>query len=104
MIKRIFPNNLTRLFLFVYLITILWWLLIFLGGKKEEITNYSFSLFYTLIPLLGFIFGIKNAKRWGGLKSEVGSAIVLLSIGQLAWATGNIIFAFYNLFLHVPVP
>ena len=94
----------TKILAFIYAFVILWWLFIFFRGIKETPINYAFSLFYSILPLGGGIVGLLNARHWGGFASSVGRAIISLSIGIFAWGIGNLIFAYYNLILNVPIP
>lgn len=41
-----------------------------------------------LIPVVGSFIGLKVARSWGGLKSRLGRAITLYSLGTLAWGLG----------------
>lgn len=88
----------------IYLLVIAWWLFIFIQGIQETSANYAFSLFYSFLPLGWGVVGFLNGLRWGGLRSVVGRAVLSLSIGIFAWGIGNLIFAYYNLVLHIPVP
>ena len=94
----------TKVLIAIYSVVILWWLSIFFRGIQETTENYAFSLIYSVIPLSWGIIGFLNARRWGGLTSLVGRAVLFLSAGIFAWGIGNLIFAYYNLVLQIPVP
>lgn len=81
-----------------------WWLVLLASGIKEAFNNYLFGALYGLVALLGGIWGIKTAMRWGGFKSVMGKAIMFLSLGLLAEEFGQLVFSYYNIFLHVQVP
>ena len=42
--------------------------------------------------------------HWGGSKSAVGKAVLLISLGTTSWGLGTLIWSFYNFVLHVSVP
>lgn len=102
--SQLFSSINRKVLVLFYVLVIVWWFTIFIRNIKETNENYAFSLVYTIIPFVWGIIGFINARRWGGLKSSVGRAISFLSAGILAWGIGNLIFAYYNLILRVPVP
>ncbi len=102
--SKLFSSINRKVLIFFYVLVIIWWFTIFIRGIRETNENYAFSLLYTIIPLIWGMIGFVNARRWGGLKSSAGRAIYFLSMGILAWGIGNLIFAYYNLVLRVPVP
>ena len=56
------------------------------------------------MPLGWGIVGFLNGFRWGGIRSIIGRAVLCLSAGIFTWGVGNLIFAYYNLILYIPVP
>ena len=50
---------------FFYISVAIWWVFLFLSGQKDSFNNYSFVFIYGLLPLMGGIFGIVEAKKWG---------------------------------------
>lgn len=88
-----------------FLVLTVWWIILFLSGSKSGFHNLLFGAVYgPLMSLYGGILGIRVAKRWGGLKSLMGKAILLLSFGLLAESFGQIVFSYYNIFLRVEIP
>lgn len=62
-------------------------------------------LFLGFIPVVGGIYGLLIAQRWGSFKSAVGRAIVFLSLGLISWGLGTYVFSgVYNFLLQVEVP
>lgn len=60
-----------------------------------------------VIPLVGAIFGIFTAKKWGLTKSLAGKATLFLSLSMLAWGLGMLCWLTYIFFLNqetVPYP
>lgn len=102
---KIPPASLYRKFLLVfYFFLLLWWILIFSRGLQETIENYVFSLAYGMIPLFFGVVGFFNSRLWGGLQSHLGRGVFFLSAGLFSWGTGNLVYAYYNIILEVPVP
>lgn len=102
--SRWFQKSTVQALILIYVFVIVWWFLIHLRGIQETNENYAFSLVYSIMPLGWGLLGFLNARRWGGLKSSMGRAMMFLSAGLFAWGVGNLIFAYYNLVLQVAVP
>lgn len=104
MIETIKKESSAKIALLLLVILTVWWVLLNLSGLKEELHNYLFGASYGLMAVLGGVVGIRIAQHWGGLKSVMGKAILLLSFGLLAQEFGQLVFSYYNVFLHVQVP
>lgn len=70
----------------------------------ESPQNYYFAATYGLITVWGGIWGLIASKRWGGISSIMGKAVIVLSLGLLAQEFGQLVFSYYNLFLSVEIP
>ena len=90
--------------LYFYFVLVIWWVLLMASGLKDATINYAYAFAYGLVPLFGGIFGIREAKKWGLLKSALGKALLFLSLGLLTWSFGELIWSYYNLIIHVEVP
>ena len=104
MIEAIRKESSAKIAIFLMVILTVWWVLLNLSGSKESLHNYLFGATYGLMAVLGGIVGISIAQHWGGLKSIMGKAILLLSFGLLAQEFGQLVFSYYNIFLYVQVP
>lgn len=83
---------------------VLFWVYIFLRGTTTDFTNYLYSFLFGLIPLVGGIFAMMGAKRWGGLTSAIGKAVFFIGLGLFLWGAGETIWSYYNFFLGEPAP
>src|SRR3989344_6672865 len=105
-------NKNSLLIIILYIITVIFWLyFVFatkytttLEGWKYEYLLKPFLIGMTVIPLVGGLFGIKNALNWGGMKSVLGRSVLGISLGLLAWAGGMVIWNYYLFFTVVEVP
>ncbi len=89
----------------IYLITAIFWMLLTLKtGHSESQAGYYFQILLFVIPLVGSLVGLNNAKLWGGFKSAVGKAITFLSLGTLTWAIGMLIWNYYIFIAKVEIP
>lgn len=96
----------------LYAFFVIWWMLvqvtppkfIFLGGISHNDLLQWFGSLYFIVALVGGLFGIVNAKKWGGWKSLLGKALILFSLGLLAQVFGQIAYSYYIYVLHMEVP
>lgn len=89
---------------FGFLILTVWWAFLNISGSKETFHSYIFGASYGLIAAWGGCWGIVIAKKWGGVKSIMGKAVLSLSLGLLAAEFGQLVFSYYNIFLNDPIP
>lgn len=87
----------------VYIFFLGWFLKLYLTGQTEGTENLLTN-FYGIIPLVGGIYGLIVSRHWGGWRSAVGRAVVLLSLGLVTWGIGIAIWLVYNLILQVEIP
>jgi hypothetical protein len=104
MMTRLLSNTSSKILTYFYIALVIWWITIFTRGITDTTENYLYSFIYGLIPLLWGVAGLRTGLLWGGFKSMTGKSLMFLSLGMLAWAVGNIIWAYYNLIVRIPVP
>lgn len=103
-IRMLYKRNSLQIVLILYFIfTTIWWVSIQYRGLVDTNENYYYGIVYGLIPFLGGIFGILNAKKWS-LESYIGKSLLFLSLGLFTWSMGNLFYGYYNLFLSIEVP
>lgn len=93
-----------KILVLIYFFVVFWLISIIFRGIQETTENYSFSLFYSIIPLAWGVIGFMNSRLWGSFSSYIGKAVFFLSAGIFSWGIANLIFAYYNLILKIPVP
>ncbi|KKQ52266.1 hypothetical protein A2865_02340 [Candidatus Woesebacteria bacterium RIFCSPHIGHO2_01_FULL_39_17] len=90
---------------FVYLLSFVFWIyFLIVTGHSEDRLGFYLQIPLTIIPLLGGIFGLSKAGKWGGIKSAMGRAMVGLSYGLITWALGMVVWDYYIFFTEVEVP
>jgi hypothetical protein len=100
----------SRNIFFYYLFIFAWWIYFYITGKANaggDITLggalYQFA--FGLIPLVGGFLGLFKSKKWGGAKSSVGRALLLISVGAICWGVGQMFWSlYYNIFSQVDIP
>jgi len=84
---------------------LLFWVYItVLTGHSDHPYGLYLQILLFLIPFVGSIVGLINARRWGGFKSAVGRAIVFLSLGTLTWSMGMLAWNYFIFIAQVEVP
>jgi len=97
-------NLATRLFVYAYIMLAAWWVLLNVGGEFETLNNYLYGAAIGVLPVLGGLVGLKRSRDWGGRKSAMGRATMLLGLGLITWGIGTLIFAYYNIYSNIEVP
>lgn len=95
----------TTIITVIYLVSVLFWagLTVNTGHSAHQFGLY-FQIVLFLVPFLGAVFGLKNGKLWGGLKSAVGKSVIFLSLGTLTWSLGMLAWNYYIFLAKVEVP
>lgn len=89
--------------LFIFLVFSAWWVYLQFLPKETDL-HKIFGESYGILALVGATFGIIFSKRWGGLKTVLGKALIMFSIGLLAQEFGQIAYAYYIYYLHIDIP
>lgn len=98
-------NKEVKILLIYFAVIVIWWFLLYIQSVRYTTINYLYQFAFGLIPLLGGISGIIKSKKWGGLKSKVGSALFYISLGLVTWGIGQMLWSvLYNIILKVEIP
>lgn len=81
-----------------------WWVVLKVTNPSDDFPRFLWGASYGAMALFGGIYGLVTAKSWGFLKSSLGRAIILLSLGLLFAEFGQLVFSHYNIFREVDVP
>lgn len=87
----------------VYAATFLFWAF-FARNPEHASAGLYMQLLLFVIPFIGAIVGLRNARLWGGLKSSLGKAVGFVSAGVLAWSAGMLAWCYYIFILQVEIP
>ena len=87
----------TLLFSFFFI----WWIYLQLFVEPGSILWPAFASSYFVVALYGGVFGISTSLNWGGLKTLLGRAIFMFSLGLFAQVFGQTSYAFYNNILKI---
>jgi hypothetical protein len=83
----------------LFLILSLWWVVnnFIIGNSNISYDSFvDFGEFYGYMALLGGVWGVMIAQKWGGFKSVMGKAVMMFSLGLFAQEFGQLFYAWYN--------
>lgn len=83
---------------------IIFWIGIQISNIKDLPINLLYSFSNGFLGTVAGVMGLFISKHWGGSKSAVGKAVLLISSGTISWGLGTLTWSFYNFVLHVDVP
>jgi hypothetical protein len=102
MLETLKKNRIAQLVVVLFFVLTGWWISLQLSGNAAD--NNWFGIAYGSVALTGALVGLKISKRWGGLKSYIGRAIAMFSLGLFAQEFGQIAYWFYVFVLKSEVP
>lgn len=97
-------NRAFQFIVLFFVILTVWWITIFARGLTEGPENNYFTLAYPVLSLLGGVAGCVFARKWGGLKSQLGIALTMFAWGLLAQFIGQALYSYYIYILGIEVP
>lgn len=87
-----------------FVLMFIYWVGIQVSHVKDSPINLLYSFATAVEAFIGGLIGLIVSRHWGGRKSAVGKAILLISSGTISWSLGNFAWSFYNFVLHQDVP
>jgi len=96
----------SKLFIFLtfyFLVISVWWVK-FNFFTSFEGEGYWYNVAYGLMALVGALYGFRLYKKWGGLKTLIGKALFLLSLGLLSEWIANSIWGYFNIVKQIEIP
>lgn len=94
-----------KIAIFLLLLLTVWWIV---SPSVQKTSGGRFfgdyPSIYGVMALWGAVWGILISQKWGGLKSVMGKAIVMFSLGLFAQEFGQIYYAYLSFYKHIEVP
>lgn len=82
-----------------------WWLALHVGLlQANDAAKWWFGATYGSVALLGGIWALGIARKWGGRRSLVGRAIMAFALGLLAQEFGQLVYSYYATMSQVAAP
>lgn len=89
----------------IFIILTFWWFYSphFKASPEARFLG-DFPSIYAVLALWGAIWGINISQKWGLLKSIMGRAIFVFSLGLIAQVFGQVVYAYFSFYQHIAVP
>jgi hypothetical protein len=97
-------NNYTAFLTGFFVLMVIYWFAIQISGIKTLPINLFYSFATAVLAFFGGVMGLRISRHWGGTKSAVGKAVLLMSLGTTSWSLGNFVWSFCNFVLHTELP
>lgn len=88
----------------LFLILTIWWLILRFISQPGDLNQQLFAAIYGVMAAWGGFWGLKISQKWGGIKSVMGKAITMFSLGLFAQEFGQLAYSFYIYYLKIDVP
>jgi hypothetical protein len=102
--KETLKNNYQLFLALYYVCLIVFWIFLHKSGHKTSNYNYTFSLLFSLMPLIGGIVGMVKAGIWGRFKSAIGKSVFFFGLGLFLWGAGSMVWSYYNFVIKNSLP
>lgn len=86
----------------LFIILTIWWVIVVTQFNQDRFL-LLFSSTYGVMSLVGGIYGMNIAKKWG-FKSLIGKSLLMFSLGLFAQYFGQLVYSYYGLFRNIEVP
>lgn len=97
-------NKSLRYVVIFFALLSVWWFYMYMSRLEEGPHNTAFLLVYPTISLIGGIYGMMFARKWGGFRSAFGVAVSMFSLGLLAQFVGQHMYNYYQIYLGIDTP
>lgn len=87
-----------------FVLILIYWIGIQASGITDLPINLLFSFSTAVLAFAGGVMGLIISQHWGGRKSSVGKAVLMMSLGTTSWSLGNFVWSFYNFVLNTEMP
>jgi hypothetical protein len=105
MVETIKKEWQAKIAILIFLLLTIWWFLSpsFQNPHGQRFFG-DFPSIYGVLALCGACWGISISQKWGGVKSILGKAIIMFSLGLLGQVFGQVVYAYYAFYQHIAVP
>lgn len=103
-LRAMFSNKSDKILLAIFIFMAAWVAVLNIFSIRETFYNALVNIFLVFSSGFGFVIGLQRMKQWGGLRSKFGKAILLISLGLLAFSIGCLAWTYYNLAYQIELP
>lgn len=104
MLSLVFRDRRALVATSILFLLLAWWLAINYVIRVDDAHRQYFAAVYGIVALMGGLWGHDVSKKWGGVRSLLGRALLMFSLGLFAQEFGQIAYSFYAVYLHVEIP
>lgn len=103
--KNTILKNKFQVFALGYLLVLfIFWGFLHHSGLKKSNYNYTYSLLFSLTPLVGGLIGMVKSAIWGRFKSAIGKSVFFFGFGLFLWGAGSMVWSYYNFVIKNSLP
>lgn len=88
----------------LFILTVWWFVSPSVAVLPQDRFYGDFPSIYGVMALWGGVWGMIIASKWGFLKSVMGKAIIMFSLGLFAQVFGQLAYAYFAFYQHIEVP
>lgn len=105
MVEVFRKDRIALLVVILFVIFTGWWAYIqFILKEENKLLSDLFTSTYGVMALIGGIAGVRISMKWGFIRSILGRAIFVLSLGLLFQELGQLMYTYYIYYLKIEVP
>lgn len=104
LVEQFKANKVLRYVLIFFLLMTGWWIYMYLNRITEGTHTNLFLLAYPILTIVGGVYGLIFARKWGGFRSTFGSAVSIFALGLLAQTMGQYLYNYYQVLQGIEVP
>jgi hypothetical protein len=101
---KLTKNKLQVALVLVLVVLVAWWASFQHIVSNQSLTVQRFEYCYGVMALIGSLIGFAASRKWGGLKTVLGRALGLFSLGLLAQEAGQLIYSYYTVIDKIQIP
>ncbi len=88
----------------IFAVFLAWWVYMHLALPHDNVLYSLYGQSYGILALWGGIWGLIISKKWGGIRSVMGRAILMFSLGLFAQEFGQMAYTYYIFVSHIEIP
>lgn len=89
----------------IFAVLSLWWIILFFGYAAQLTEqNLYWAATYQLLAWWGGIFALISSRSWGGIRSQMGRAVIFFGLSLLLQGFGQTTFSIYTTVLRIDIP
>lgn len=91
--------------LLIFSFFVIYWIIFQIYFTADDANHrqiYTFSSIYGIMALWGAVCGLYISRKWGGVKSVLGKALIFFSLGLFSQEFGQLTYSYYYIVQNLP--